>query len=173
LWKDNCQLTTRERNLLVIFLLVVLSAGIVVAVSSYLEAITRLDTEFITLQKRALRLAQASIASQGAADAPSLGNVRERFFSPGTLPDPLTLASRVQAAMKAAGLASLESRVLESTATAQWVQYRAEGPIESWFRFLQLVRGQDPKTLFRTVSLAKRQGFIYAISFEVGHVVAK
>ena len=164
-------MTSRERNFLVIFLLVVASAGILIGLSSYLEAITRLDAEFISLQKHALRLTQASLASGAEGSLPSLGNLRERFYSPGTLPDPLTLASRVQTAMKAAGLSALESRIMESTATAQWVQYKAEGRIEYWFRFLQLVRENDPRTLFRTISLVKKQGFSYAITFEVGHVV--
>ena len=164
-------MSTRERNLLVIFFLVLVSAGVVVGLSSYLQAIVRLDLEFVALQKHALRLTQTSLSTRDSGSVSSWGNLKERFFAPGTLPDPLSLASRAQSAIKASGLTILESRVTENTGTAQWVQYHAEGQIESWFRFLELVRGQDPKTLFRSMSLVKKQGFLYAVAFEVGHVV--
>jgi hypothetical protein len=164
-------LTSRERNLLILFLVALASAGLVLGLGSYLEGLSRLDAEFIDLQKRALAATQASLASQSSWSSSSLTNLKERFFAPGTLPDPLALAARVQAALKAAGLHVLESRVTDNSNKAHWVQYHAEGHIESWFRFLQLVRHQDPQALFRSMSLVKRQGFDYAIAFEVGHVV--
>jgi len=143
----------------------------VLGLSTYFDGLSRLDAEFITLQKRALRLTQAAILTRSSGNATSLSNLKERFCAPGSLPDPLTLASRVQTVAKTAGLAILESRVTESSPGAQWVQYHAEGDIEAWFRFLQLLLREDVTTLFRTLSLVKKQGSSYAIAFEVGHVV--
>jgi hypothetical protein len=164
-------LTTRERNLLILFLVVVASAILVVATSSYLEGLTRLDSEFIDLQKRASRAAQASVLAQKTGSGTEWSGLKGRFFAQGTLQDPLVLASRVQAALKSSDLVVVESRVAESSSSAQWIQYHAEGQIESWFHFLQLLRNEDAKTLFRSLSLAKKQGSSYSITFEVGHVV--
>jgi hypothetical protein len=164
-------LTSRERNLLILFLVALVSAGLVIGLGSYLEGLSRLDAEFVALQKRVLRATQSSLVSQSTWSSSSLNSLKERFFAPGTLPDPLALASRVQADLKAAGLLILESRVTDNSNKAHWVQYHAEGRIESWFRFLQLLRHQDPQTLFRSISLVKKQGSTYAIAFEVGHVV--
>jgi len=164
-------LTSRERNLLILFLAALVSGGLVMGLGSYLEGLSRLDAEFVALQKRALRTMQTSLVSQSSLSTSSLNSLKERFFAPGTLPDPLALASRVQADLKAAGLLILESRVADNSNKAQWVQYHAEGRIESWFRFLQLLRHQDHQTLFRSISLVKKQGTVYAIAFEVGHVV--
>jgi hypothetical protein len=164
-------LTSRERNLLILFLIALVSAGLVLGLGSYLEGLSGLDAEFIALQKRALRATQTSLVSESSWSASSLNSLKERFFAPGTLPDPLALASRVQADLKAAGLRILESRMSDNSNKAHWVQYHAEGRIESWFRFLQLLRHQDRQTLFRSMSLIKKQGADYAIAFEVGHVV--
>lgn len=169
-------MTSRERNLLILFVFSLAAAGLLVGLGSYLQAIARLDSEHADLQKRVLRVtqastAQASTAPQGALSGASLRRLKELFFAAGTLPDPLTLASRVQAALKKAGLVVQESRVMENSGTAQWVQFHAEGSIDSWFRFLQVLRGQDPQTLFRTISLVRKQGSLYAMLFEVGHVV--
>ena len=164
-------MTPRERNLLIIMGIVAAAAAFLIGLSIYLEGLSRLDAEFIALQKRALRAAQASVIMQGSGDSPILSGIKERFFPPGGLQDPLALASRVQASLKSSGLHTLESRVTESSATAQWIQYRAEGDIESWFRFLSTLRSQDSQTLFRSLSLLKRQDYSYAITFEVGHAV--
>jgi hypothetical protein len=164
-------LTPRERSLLVIFVAALAASALCLGLDLYLERLTRLDTEFITLQKRALRDTQLALTSGGNASGVSWGELKDRFYAPGTLTDPLTLASQVQAAVKDSGLSIAESRVTESSSTAQWVQYRVEGSIESWFRFLKLIRSQDPKSLFRSMSLIKKEGSTYAIAFEVGHAV--
>ena len=163
-------MTSRERNLLILFVIALASAGLVLGLGSYLEGLSRLDAEFISLQKRVLQVTQSSQASQSSWSASSLSSLKERFFAPGTLPDPLVLASRAQADVKASGLLILESRVTDNSNKAHWVQYHAEGHIESWFRFLQLLRHQDPQACFRSISLVKKQGSNYAITFEVGHV---
>lgn len=162
-------MTPRERSLLI--LLLVAASALALGIDLYLGRLTRLDAEFIDLQKRALSSTRSSLASRDAGKASSWEGLKERFFAPGTLPEPLTLASRVQGDLKAVGIHVAESRVLESTKSAQWIQYRAEGDIESWFRFLRLLRDQDPRTLFRSLSLVKKEGFSYAIAFEVGHAV--
>jgi hypothetical protein len=110
---------------------------------------------------------------QDTGSAASSSELRDRFYAAGTLPDSLALASRAQASLKASGLHTIESRVTENSATAQWVQYHAEGDIESWFRFLQSLRSQDSKALFRAISLVKKQDYAYSIAFEVGHAVAQ
>ena len=164
-------MSSRERNLLIIFLVALAAVALLVGLSNYLESISRLDSEFIELQKHALRLTQASVNAQDPSNVSSWGNLKERFFAQGTLQDPLALASRVQSALKASDIVVLESKVVENSGSSQWVQYRAEGAIESWFRFLQLLRSQDSKSLFRSVSLVRKQGFLYSIAFEVGHAV--
>ena len=164
-------MTPRERNLLVILIIVAGSALILIGLGLYLDGLSRLDSEFVALQKRALRITQASLIAQGSGSGSSIGGLRERFFAPGALPEPLVLAARVQASLKSSGLRTVESRVTESSAKAQWLQYRAEGDIESWFRFLKILRSQDSQTLFRSLSLLKKQDYGYAIAFEVGHAV--
>jgi hypothetical protein len=151
--------------------MVAASAVLLVGLSSYLEALTRLDSQFIDLQKRAFRTAQVSFASEQTAGRSQWSGLRERFFEPGTLQDPLVLATRVQTALKSSGLSVLESRVSENSASAQWVQYHVEGDIQSWFHFLQTLRGQDSRVLFRSLSLVRKQQFTYSVSFEAGHVV--
>jgi len=153
------------------FFIVLASAALLLGLSMYFDGISRLDAEFVSLQKRALRVTQLSTPIQEGGSPSSVSDLKGRFFAPGTLPDSLALASRVQASLKTSGLSLLESRVIESSATAQWVQYRAEGDIESWFRFLQALRRQDPQTLFRSISLLKKQEYAYSIAFEVGHAV--
>lgn len=164
-------MTSRERALLVAFFAVAAAAGVMIGLGSYLERRSYLDSEFVDLQKRALRSAQGSLSDRASGDASAGNRLKERFFAPGALPDPLTLASRAQDALKAAGIRIEESRIIVSSKSAQWIQYRAEGDIESWFRFLQLLRSQDPKALFRSLSVAKKQDYNYAFSFEVGHAV--
>jgi hypothetical protein len=164
-------LTSRERNLLLIFLIVIAAAGLMLGLSSYFEGLSRLDNEFLALQKRSVRAAQAALRAGSSDGASSWSNLKDKFYAPGTLPDPLTLASRVEASLKTAGIHVLESRVIENSASAQWIQYHAEGNIDPWFDFLLLLRKEDPRSLFRSMSLVKKQGFSYAISFEVGHVV--
>lgn len=164
-------MTPRERNLLRLLLVVLAAAALLFGLSAYFDGLSRLDAQFITLQKRALRLTQAVVLTKSSESAASFGDLKERFYAPGSLPDPLALAARVQAVAKTEGLGILESRVTENTPSAQWVQYHAEADIEAWFRFLQVLRREDPRTLFRTLSLVKKQGFSYAIVFEVGHVV--
>ena len=161
-------MTNRERNLLILFFVVLGAAGVVVGLGSYWEGLSKLDSEFVGFQKRALRVTQTAVL----AKLPERTlDVKDRFFDPGTLPSPLSLASEAQAALKSAGLSILESRVEETTDSSQWVQYMTQGDISSWFRFLQTLRQQDPKTLFRTLSLVRKEAFTYSITFEVGHVV--
>ena len=164
-------MTTRERNLLVILLIVAGSALTVIAVSAYLDSLTRLDLEFVDLQKRAARTAQVLSSAPDPGSGSEWIGLKDRFFAPGTLPDPLILASRAQAALKSSSLAVVESRVTDTSTTSQWVQYHVEGDIQSWFRFLLLLRGEDPKTLFRSMSFARKEGSTYSITFEVGHAV--
>ena len=161
-------MTTRERNLLILLVVAVACAALVVGLGSYLDGITRLDAEYVSLQKRALRVRQAALEARPAA---AVGPLKERFFVPGTLTDPLVLASRVQAALKSSGLQVLQSRVVESTASSQWIEFHAEGEITAWFRFLRALRQQDARTLFRSMSLLRKQTGGYAITFEVGHAV--
>jgi hypothetical protein len=164
-------LTSRERGLLGLLLAVAASAGVIVGLGTYFERRAYLDAEFGGLQRRALRATQGFSAPRDTGDVSAGTRLKERFFAPGTLPDPLTLAFRAQEALKAAGIRIEESRITENTESSQWVHYRAEGNIESWFRFLELLRKGDSKTIFRSLALAKKQGFTYAIAFEVGHAV--
>jgi len=164
-------LTARERNLLILFFVVLGAAGLLLALGSYWEELSRLDTEFVGLQKRVLHVAQTTASSQTLATASRWPGLDQRFFAAGTLPTPLALASEVQAALKTSGLEVVESRIVETTETGHWVQYMVQGRIGDWFRFLQGVRLQDAKVLFRTLSLMAKPGAIYAISFEAGHVV--
>lgn len=162
-------MTNRERNLSILFFVVLGATGLVVGLGSYWEQLSKLDAEFVGLQKRALRVAQTAVLAK-LPEKPSL-DVKDRFFEPGTLPNPLSLATEAQAALQSAGLAILESKVEETTEASQWVRYMTQGDISSWFRFLQMLREQDPKTLFRTLSLVRKEGYTYSITFEVGHVV--
>jgi hypothetical protein len=164
-------LTSRERALLVAFLAVAAAAGLMIGLGSYFERRAFLDSEFAGLRKRALRSAQGSLADRQPGHASAWSRLKERFFAPGSLPDPLTLASCAQQSLKTAGIRVEESRITESSKSAQWIQYRSEGDIEAWFRFLQILRSQDSRTLLRSLSLAKKEGFSYAITFEVGHAV--
>jgi hypothetical protein len=165
-------LTTRERNLLILLLIAAGTAMFLAAASSYLERLTRLDSAFVDLQKRALRAAQARrMGEKTAVRSSGLSGLKERFYAAGTLQDPLTLATHVQGALRSSELAIVESRVTESSEAAQWVQYHVEGQIESWFRFLQLLRNVDPMALFRSLSIVRKDGALYSITFEVGHVV--
>lgn len=164
-------MTPRERTLLRLLGFATAAAGLLLGLSTYLDELSRLDTAFIALQKRALRITQTSLRAESSGSTSSLRTLRDRFYTPGTLPDPLSLAVRVQAVAKESDLGILESRVTENSPSSQWILYHAEGPIESWFRFMQLLRGEDPKTLFRTLSVVKKQGFSYALTFEVGHAV--
>ncbi len=164
-------MTSRERNLLILFFVVLGAAGLIVGLGSYWDGLSRLDSEFIELQQRVLRVSQTSLASKSSVESTAWIDLKERFFVPGTLSSPLSLADQAQASLEASGLAVLESRVLETTDSLQWVQYMVQGDIPSWFRFLQTLQQQDPKALFRSLSLLRKQGVTYAITFEVGHVV--
>lgn len=162
-------MTPRERSLLMFFFVVLGAVGLVIGLGAYWEQLSNLDAEFIGLQKRALRVSQTALLAK-LPEKTSL-DVKDRFFDPGKLPSPLSLATEAQTALQSAGLSILESKVKETTATSQWVQYMTQGDISSWFRFLQTLREQDPKTLFRTISLVRKESFLYSITFEVGHVV--
>lgn len=164
-------MTSRERNLLTLFFLVLGAALLVVGLGSYWEGLNRLDAQFVDLQKRVVRVTQTTLLSKIPEKSSTWASLKDRFFVPGTLPPPLSLASQAQAALRASGLSVLESRVQETSDTSQWVQYMAQGGIPAWFHFLETLRQQDPKALFRTLSLVSKQGSSYAMTFEVGHVV--
>lgn len=162
-------MTPRERRLLIFFFIVLGAVGLAVGLGSYWEQLSHLDAEWIGLQKRALRVTQKALLAK-LPEKTSL-DVKDRFFAPGSLPNPLSLAAEAHAALQSAGLSILESKVKETTATSQWVQYMTQGDIASWFRFLRALRDQDPKTLFRSLSLVRKENVLYSITFEVGHVV--
>lgn len=163
-------MTTRERSLLVILLIALIGTAVAIGIDVYLERLAALDADFIALQKRALRDVQAAQGSRRAAKG-DWSRLKEKFFTPGTLSDPLEFASLVQETLKSSGLAVSESRIMENSASSQWLQYRTEGSIDSWFRFLTLIRNKDVRSLFRTISIVKKEGPSYAIAFEVGHAV--
>jgi hypothetical protein len=146
------------------------ASGVAIGLDVYLERLTALDNEFVTLQKRALKDQESNANRQGDIAA-NWNGLKARFFAPGKLPDPLSFAAKVQAALQGAGITIAESRVSESSAGAQWLQYRVSGPIESWFQFLGTLRSRDGRTLFRSFSLVKKDGASYAIVFEVGHAI--
>jgi len=164
-------LTNREKNLLIVFFAVLAAALLMVAADSYLGKMARLNEQFISLEQRTLRVVQSSSHSVNSGDTSSLLDLKKRFYAPGTLPAPLSLAALAETTLKTAGLTLVESRITESSTKAQWVKYSVEGDIGAWFRFLQQLRRQDPQTLFRSLSMIRKSGYHYAISFEVGHVV--
>lgn|GEM_PF-2861759 len=164
-------MTNRERNLLVLFFAVLAAAGLMVALNSYFGEMSSLDAEFAALQQRAVRTSQANLLAAASNDSTSALVLKRRFFAPGSLPEPLALATLAQTSLKASGLSLIESRITESSATAQWVRYSVEGDIDAWFRFLQTLRQKDPRALFRSLSMVEKNGYEYAIAFEVGHVV--
>ena len=164
-------MTNRERNLLVLLFVVLAGAGLLIAAQAWFETRARLDDEFIALQGRALRIVQSDHGEPPPGSGAALSLLRKRFYSPGSLPEPLGLASLAQSSLERAGLRLVESRIAESSATAQWVRYSVRGDIGAWFRFLQRLRHEDPSTLFRTLSLVRKEGSDYEISFEVGHAV--
>jgi hypothetical protein len=152
-------------------LLIAAATTLAIILAAKLGRIARLDADFADLKEGTARATQVALASHGAGMASPRASAQDRFFALGSLPDPLSLASDVLASMKEAGIVADESRIAESTKAAQWIRYRAEGTIESWFRFIGRLRARDARALFRSLSLAKRQGFAYSISFEVGHAV--
>ena len=164
-------MTPRERNLLIVFFIALGAAALVVGLGSYWEGLSVLDEQYLGLQKRALRVTQTELLTKAPQKTALPLNLKDRFFAPGSLPSPLALAGSVQSALQSSGLAVLESRVLETSESSQWVQYMAQGDISSWFRFLQMLHQQDGRALFRSLSLVKKQELSYSITFEVGHVV--
>lgn len=164
-------MTSREKTLLGIFAAVLVAAGALLGAQLYLERLARLDADFITLQKRALQAMQSIQSSNDSTSTTSSETAKRRFYASGPLPDPLILAKEAQDAMKNSGLRASESRIIDSSNKEQWILYRAEGSIDAWFRFLLLIRDKDPQTLFRSLSIAKKEGLSYAFSFEVGHAI--
>ena len=164
-------MTTRERNLLLLFFIVLGGSGLLLGLGSYWEELNRLDSDFVGLQKRVVKAAQASAGSKMSVKPTGWSHLNTRFFDVGPLPTPLALAAEIQTVLKDSGLGVQESRILETGDAAHWVSYMAEGSIISWFKFLNLARQKDPKILFRSLTLVAKPGFVYAISFEAGHVV--
>ena len=163
---------SRERNLAVILLACLCAALLAIGLSAYFDSIARLDSEFISLQKRALNVVRSRTSVGAPKDTASLALAKERFFARGALPSALTLAATAQAALESSGLTVLESKVVQSDSASQWIQYRSKGNVEAWFLFLRTLRERDGKALFRSLSLAKLQDPSYDIVFEVGHAVA-
>ena len=161
----------REKTLFIIFCIALGAAGLAVGLDLYIGRIDSLDREFGDLEKRARRVESEARREPSDSNAAIWGDPKTRFFPPGSLPEPLSFASRIETGIKDSGLALREFRVLESSSSAQWLQYRAEGRIEGWFQFVGRMTETDRKALFRTISIARKEGSRYAIAFEVGHAV--
>lgn len=161
-------MSPRERTLLFILMATLGLAAVIFGVGAYFDRLTMLDQEFVALQKRVLLQVSSSAVAPSDTESETL---RARFFPAGPIPAPLLFASSVQDTLKNAGLTIAESRVLPADTSNSWVEFRVEGDIEAWFAFLRNLRGQDARTLFRSLSLIHRSGARYFITFEVGHVV--
>ncbi|NNM66878.1 MAG: hypothetical protein HKM06_02575 [Spirochaetales bacterium] len=162
-------MTRRERALVIIFLVLLGALGAFWGLGTFLGRLSELDTEFSSLQGRALQLSRALLKT--SAGHSSLEHLKAHFWPTGPLPSVLTLAAEVQTQLRLAGVSVLETQVTGSTETQEWVRYQAEGSIQEWFDFLLELRKADSKVLFRSLDLVRKRGTKYGISFEVGYVV--
>jgi hypothetical protein len=133
---------------------------------AYLDRLAALDEEFAALQKRAVRLAQPTQVSETPDEM-----FKTRLLPAGPLPDSLAFATVVQEELRKTGMSISGSHVVVPTPTSSWVEFQAEGTMEAWFRFVKGLRTRDPKTLFRSLSAARKEGARYSLVFEVGHAI--
>lgn len=164
-------MTSRERNLLAILGAASAAVLLIFAIDAYLGRLARLDDDFIAMKKKAAQLATSAATSGGVADESEAARLQARFFAAGTLPEAIRLAETAGDALRRAGVTVIESGVTKSTATEQWMKYRAEGDVDAWFRFLRLLDAADGRCLFRSLSLVRKDGVRYSMTFEVGHAV--
>ena len=161
-------MTGREKGLL--RLLAIAAAGVLVllGVQTYLDSLAALDQQFASIQKQASQV-QRQVGDRDTTDAPGQsGEISRRFWAPGTVPEPLALAKRLQPILSS-GLTITEFEVQESSAAGFRLRYLLRGPIESFFQALAVIASSDPKLLHRKLAVTYREAGIYDIEWEVGY----
>jgi hypothetical protein len=162
-------MTIRERFLLRVLGLTFVLLTVLGLVSFYLDGLVRMDDEYASLQKQALRI-QSQMMDQRAPEVRSLGfDPGARFWTKGLLPDPTVLATRLQPLLERQSVRIIGLQVLESTAKAQTLQYTLEAPMDRFMKaFAEARTGDSHLIVKRLVTVLKDKG-IYGITWEVGY----
>ena len=164
-------MTAREKLLLNLLGVSALGAGLLWAGQTYFDELNRLDSRFAGLQKEAaqiqMRLVQTPVAGGEAQTDPLV----DRFWAPGSLPDPLTLARSIKPVFDHGGIAVQEFQVVTSGADELRLKYTLQAPMAAFLEAYVSLRASDPKLLVRKFAATLKERGLYLIEWEVGYAV--
>ena len=163
-------MTAREKLLLNLLGLSALGAGLVWGGQSYFDELNRLDSRFTALQKEAAQI-QVRLVQAPVAGGEFQADLVDRFWAPGALPDPLTLARSIKPVLDRWGIAVQEFQVVSSSADEFRLKYTLEAPMAAFLEAFVSLRASDPRLLVRKFASNLREKGLYLIEWEVGYAV--